>query len=264
MKNVVVTLTTIPERLLDTKYGENGIMSCIKSLQNQNYSDFEIHFNIPYISTYSMDEYVIPEWLYQFDKIKIFRTDDLGPATKAIPTIQRITNPETIIIICDDDLVYHKDMVNEHVKNQLERDCVFGYDSLGTTEPKFGDPRDHFVVSVPFEMGGNIMQHYKTVSYKRRYFDDDFFTDFVGKTRSDDILLSAYMNKQGIKKIVMPYEYEEKIETLEEWQIKGGVLTFPVLSHIHHDRVDGCRDPRNVEIEIPFFIPEEFKIKQYI
>lgn len=260
MKNVIVTLTTVTERLSDTKYGEYGIVACIESLQNQSYDDFEVHFNIPYISSYSGEEYIIPEWLHQFDKIKIFRTDDLGPVTKVIPTIQRVTNPDAIIIVCDDDLVYHKDMVSEHVKNQLERDCAFGYDSLGTTEPKFNDVRDHFVVSVPFEMYGKIMQHYKTVSYKRRYFDEDFFTNFVGKTRSDDILLSAYMTKQGIKKIVMPYEYEEKIETLELWQSKGGVTTFPVLKHTHHNPGDGCRDARNVAIEEPFFMPEEFKI----
>jgi glycosyltransferase involved in cell wall biosynthesis len=264
IKKVVITLTTVAERLSDTKYGENGIISCIKSLQNQSYTDFEIHFNIPYISAYSMEKYVIPDWLHQFDKVKIFRMDDLGAATKIIPTIERITNPETIIIVCDDDLVYHEDMVKEHVKNQSERDCAFGYDSLGTDEPKFNDVRDYFVVSVPFEMSGKIMQHYKTVSYKRRYFEDDFFTEFTGKTKSDDILLSAYMNKQGIKKIVMPYENEAKLETLEEWRGKGGVTTFPVLRHAHHDLGDGCRDPRCVEIQVPFFVPEEFKIKQYI
>ena len=261
---VILTLSTIPSRLSDTKYGDMGIKSCIESLQNQNYKDYEVHFNIPYICFYSNEEYVIPDWLNEFDKIKIFRTDDLGPVTKVIPTIERITDLETIIIVCDDDLVYHPDMINEHIKNQSERDCAFGYDSLGTYEPKFGDVRDHYIVSVPFEMSGKIMQHYKTVSYKRRYFDNDFFTDFVGKTKSDDILLSAYMQKQGILKRVMPYDKEEKLETLEQWQGKGGVTTFPVLRHTHHDTSDGCRDQRAVAIQEPFFIPEEFKQKEYI
>ncbi len=166
--------------------------------------------------------------------------------------------------MCDDDLVYHSDMIKEHVKNQSERDCAFGYDSLGTYEPKFNDVRDHYVVSVPFEMSGKILQHYKTVSYKRRYFDNDFFTDFVGKTKSDDILLSAYMQKQGILRRVMPYDGEEKLLTLEQWQSKGGVTTFPIIRHIHHDSGDGCRDPRAESIEPAFFIPQEFQIKQYI
>jgi len=261
---VVVTLTTIPSRLSDTKYGDNGIKANIESLSNQSYDDYEIHFNIPYTCLYSGEEYIIPEWLNDYPKVKVFRMDDLGPATKAVPTIQRVIDPETIIIVCDDDLVYHPDMIKEHVKHQSERDGAFGYDSLGTYTPKFNDVRDHYVVSVPFEMEGKIMQHYKTVSYKRRYFEDDFFTDFVGKTKSDDILLSAYMRKQGITKYVMPYDGEEKLETLEQWQSKGGVTTFPVLKHTHHDTGDGCRDQRAVAIQEPFFIPEEFKQKLYV
>lgn len=261
---VIVSLSTIPSRLSDIKYGDMGIKSCLKSLNEQSYSNYEIHFNIPYYSSYSGEKYEIPNWIEKFEKIKIFRVDDIGPATKVVPTLQRIEDPETIIIITDDDLVYHKDMIKEHSKNQMERDCVFGYDSLGTPSPIFNDKRDHFVVSVPFEVEGKILQHYKTVSYKRRYFEDDFFVKFVGKTKSDDILLAAYIKKQGIKKIVMPYEYEEKLETLEQWEQKGGVTTFPVLRHCSHDSGDGCRDERAVNIEVPFFVPQEFIDKQYI
>lgn len=260
----VITLSTIPSRLSDTKYGTHGIVSCIESLQNQTYNNYEIHFNIPYKSSYSGEDYIIPDWLEKYSKVIVYRTEDLGPVTKVVPTIQRISDPDTIIIVCDDDLVYHEEMVEEHVKNQTSRDCAFGYDSLGTTEPKFGDIRDHYVVSVPFEMKGKIMQHYKTVSYKRRYFEDDFFTDFVGKTKSDDILLSAYMSKKGIQKIVLPYKKEQKLNTLEEWQGKGGVTTFPVIRHTHHDSGDGCRDPRAVAIEPPFYIPKYFQDNGWI
>jgi hypothetical protein len=263
-RKVILTLSTIPSRLSDTKYGENGIKSCLKSLSEQSYSNYEIHFNIPYFSSYSGEKYELPSWISDFKKIKIFRVDDIGPATKAVPTIQRITEPETIIIVVDDDLIYHKDMIREHVKNQSTRDCVFGYDALDSVEPVFNDKRDHFVVSVPFEVEAKIMQHYKSVSYKRKYFDNDFFADFVGKTKSDDILLSAYMKKQNIKKIVMPYEHEEKIESLEDWEKKGGVITFPVIGMSHHDTGDGCRDDRAISIEPPFYIPQEFMDKKYI
>lgn len=246
---IILTLTTIPSRLSDDKYGDNGIKSCIESLQNQNYNDYEVHFNIPYINKHINQEYIIPEWLQNYDKIKVFRTEDLGPATKLIPTVERITDLETIIIVCDDDLVYHPDMINEHIRHQSERDCVFGYDSLDTYEPKFGDVRDHYVVSVPFEMSGKVLQHYKTVSYKRKYFKEDFF-DFTKEyySWSDDLLISAYMQKQGISRRVMPYENEEKLETLEQWQSKGGVTTFPVISHTSHDSYEGCNIFRQTNI----------------
>jgi hypothetical protein len=238
---LILTLTTIPSRLSDTKYGDMGIKSCIESLQNQNHNDYEVHFNIPYINKLTNEEYIIPEWLQDYDKIKIFRTEDLGPATKLIPTVERVTDPETIIIVCDDDLVYHPDMIIEHIKHQSERDCVFGYDSLGTYEPKFGDVRDHYVVSVPFEMNGKVLQHYKTISYKRKYFKEDFF-NFVKEyySWSDDLLISAYMQKEKISRKVMPYNGEEKLETFDQWSSKGGVTTFPVLCHTAHDGYEGC------------------------
>lgn len=248
--NVVLTLTTIPSRLLNNTYGDDGIKSCIQSLQNQNYSDYEIHFNIPYINKLTSEEYIIPDWLEEYDKIKVFRVDDLGPATKLVETVQRIQNPNTIIIVCDDDLVYHPDMIAEHVKNQSTRDFIFGYDALGTYEPKFDDVRDYYVVSVPFEMSGKVMQHYKTVSYKRKYFKADFF-DFVrdNYSWSDDLLISAYMQKNKIPRIVMPYEGEEKLLTLEQWQNRGGVSTFPVIKHTAHEAQEGCNTFRQNKVD---------------
>ena len=47
-KQVILTFTTIPSRLNDTKYGYNGIKSNLDSIVNQTYENYEIHFNIPY------------------------------------------------------------------------------------------------------------------------------------------------------------------------------------------------------------------------
>lgn len=247
---VIITLTTIPSRLGNTSYGDDGIKSCIESLQNQNYNNYEVHFNIPYTNKLTGEEYILPEWLESYDKIKIFRVEDLGPATKLISTVERITNPNTLIIVCDDDLVYHPDMIKEHVRHQSERDFVFGYDALGTYEPKFNDVRDYYVVSVPFEMKGKVMQHYKTVSYKRKYFKEDFF-DFVKEyySWSDDLLISAYMQKNNIPRIVLPYEGEEKLQTLEDWQNRGGVSTFPIIKHTSHDTTEGCNVFRQEKVD---------------
>lgn len=247
---VVLTLTTIPSRLSNNNYDDEGIKSCIESLQNQNYDDYEVHFNIPYTNKLTSEEYIIPEWLDNYNKIKVFRVEDLGPATKLISTVERITDPNTLIVVCDDDLVYHPDMIEEHVKHQSVRDFVFGYDALGTYEPKFNDVRDYYVVSVPFEMKGKVMQHYKTVSYKRKYFKKDFF-NFVKEyySWSDDLLISAYMQKNNIPRIVLPYEGEEKLQSLEDWQNRGGVSTFPVIKHTAHDTHEGCNVFRQEKVD---------------
>ena len=86
---------------------------------NQSFDDYEIHFNIPDENKLTKEKYIIPDWLLEYPKIKIFRTEDFGPATKLIPTVERIVDNDTIIVVVDDDLIYHEQMLQAQVANQL-------------------------------------------------------------------------------------------------------------------------------------------------
>jgi hypothetical protein len=256
MNQVIVTFTTIPSRLTPEDF-EEGIKSNIESLLNQDYEgEYEIHFNVPSILKHTNTEYIIPQWIREIannnPKFKIFENlEDLGPVTKIIHTLKRITDPEAIIIVCDDDLVYHPSMVSEQVKNQNKYpNTAVGYDGCGALDPTvFDDVRNHYVVSIYKDIEVNILQHYKTISYRRRFFEDDFLTDFALHSWNDDIAVAAYMGKQGIKKLVTYYEHEEPLLTIEEWRAKGGVLTFPVLGHTSHNREEGCTLYRDNQID---------------
>lgn len=241
---VVLTLTTIPSRL-NSSFQED-IKICLDSLLNQKFDNYEVHFNIPYKYNQTDEEYKIPDWLNEMcnenPRLKIFRGDDYGSITKIVDTIKRIEDPECIIITVDDDLVYHEEMISEQYKNQKERffNCAVGYDGISALDNVFRDMRNHYVVSVPCNVKVNVLQHYKTVSYKRRYFEDDFFSDFVGKSWADDIVVSAYMGKQKIEKYVTYYESENIPSNIEEWNLRGGVTTFPIIRHTQHETHEGC------------------------
>jgi hypothetical protein len=258
MSKVVVTLTTLPSRIIQEH--DTGFKSNLDSLLNQEYTgEYEIHLNIPNKLKHTGEEYVIPNWLKELvinnPKLKIFDgLEDLGPITKLYYTLKRVTDLNAIIIVCDDDLVYHSKMVDEQVKNQQKyENTAVGYDGTKAIDPNvFSDVRNHYVVSVYQDIPVHILQHYKTISYKRIWFGDDFFTDFVGKSWNDDILVSAYMSKQGIKRLVTCYENEEKLITLEQWQAKGGVETFPVLKHTSHEGAEGCNLYRQSQIDENF------------
>src|SRR3990167_878336 len=144
---VIVTLTTLPTRIIQDY--EHGIKSNIESLLNQSYDDYEIHFNVPTIYKRTGEVYNIPLWIQELTisnpKFKIFIVEDIGPITKLYYTLKRIEDPNAIIIVCDDDLVYHEDMVLEQVRNQekYERTAV-GYDgSRAEDQSIFGDVRNH-------------------------------------------------------------------------------------------------------------------------
>lgn len=247
----IVTLTTIPTRL--TNPDPLGFKACIESLLDQSYPDYQVWINIPEIHFYTKSKYVIPDWLQNLvdrdSKLRIFRTDDFGPATKLLPTVERVLDEEQIIIVADDDLVYHIDMVQAQVSNQEKwPESIVGYDGIvGRTEEGkrlevFGDSRDHYCVSIRKNVKVDILQHYKTVSYKRRFFEEDFF-QFCRELMiwDDDKLMASYFSHKKRDRRVTFHETDPVFNSWEEWLEKGGVKTFPVIEHTNNTEVkDGC------------------------
>lgn len=264
--SVIVSLTTVPERLSNDI--EEGIKLVLKSLCEQEYDDYEIHFNIPYVAKITNKEYTIPDWLHEYKlkykKLKIFRTEDVGPPTKFIPTLQRIKNSEIILIVVDDDLVYHKNMVREHVKYQNKFvDSVICYDGRGASEALYHDIRDHWVLCVTQVRETEGLQHYKSASYKAKLFTNDFYEFYFNKTLSDDVLVSRYFTDNGIKIYVVPYEDDIHLfETKELWDKNQGVETFPILRYAVSIQNTGCSDPEVLKFQPRFYEPKDLGRKK--
>jgi hypothetical protein len=259
---VVITLTTVPDRLECENI--RGIPSVIHALCKQDYDNYEIHFNIPHIHKVKNKEYIIPEWLdtlqQKYKHLKVFRTEDYGPPTKIVPTILRLNEPETIIIVVDDDFVYNKQLINEHVNYQKNfTKTAIGYDGLGSIIPEYGDGRDHFVCLVDKPTEVSTLQHYRSVSYKREFFEQDFFDVFVGKTLSDDILVSLYMRYKDIPLIVVPIPNHIPCINKEEYQNRIAVLQFPLDDRGYAPLDTGACDPEILKIQPRFFIPPELE-----
>lgn len=241
---IVVTLTTIPSRLV-SRYSYD-MRYCLESLLRQTHSEYEIHLNIPDRLELTGEEYVIPEWLENLEqaepKLNIFRgVNDYGPATKLVPTVERLTESHDIIIVVDDDHVYRDTLVEEHIKNQQKYEkAAVGYDGIDSLDRFYGDVRDYFCSGIKKDSRVKVLQHYKSISYKRRYFENDFF-DFVNEnlTWNDDVLMSAYMNSKGINRIVTHHEDDEEFENEETWRAGVG-RTFPIVKTTQHDRDEGC------------------------
>lgn len=266
-KSIVISLTTVPERLNNPN--EDGLKLVLKSLCTQKDNDYEIHFNIPNNYNITNEKYEIPTWMddykLEYPNLKIFRTEDLGPPTKFVPTIQRITNPDTIILVVDDDLVYHEEMVSEHRKYQeILLDSVIGYDGRGCEIPLFNhDIRDSWIICVTQIRETHSLQHYKSVSYKKKLFDVDFFTDYLGKTLSDDILISKYFRNNSVKMYVVPYEKDNHLfDTKEKWDLNQGVTSFPVLRYASSVENTGCNHPELLKLQPKFYEPSDLNIRK--
>jgi len=231
MKKVVLTLTTIPNRL--SKPIDNGVEKVIRFLCNLSYDDYEIHFNIPYVNKKTNEVYEIPDWLRLLDcctseKLKIYRTEDYGSLTKLLPTIQRITNPETVIITVDDDLEYIDGFIEEHLKKrEVYPDCALGFAGIASIPNGIC----HFCTPVKEDTRVKILEGYKTISYLRKFFQSDFEEFAVGNSWNDDMIISAYLGKERIHKIVLAYDKETDFRARAE--------SFPVVRSLPND-AGGC------------------------
>jgi hypothetical protein len=77
------------------------------SLLNQSVMPDEIHLNVPDVFARTGEPYVIPDWLIATPRVVLHRVSDIGPATKNVPTIERLEpGDDCIVITVDDDVRY--------------------------------------------------------------------------------------------------------------------------------------------------------------
>lgn len=201
-KRVVVSLTTIPDRIQDIKY-------TIVSLIKQTVKPDEIALNIPY-RTLKGKEYQIPPQLERLPLLKIYRLEeDLGPATKLLPTLKR-EHPDTQIIVADDDVVYSP-MFIEKLKEASDRYPENAVTTFGkklryrgqNEPPEYGGV--HAAWFKPLHLGSMGKSDYVMGVYgfvvKPRFFDEDIF-HFEDKPPEtiwvDDMHISGQLSLRGI------------------------------------------------------------------
>lgn len=236
MANVIVSLTTVPNRLMEQKE-YMGTRLGLKTILDQTNIDYHVHFNIPYTYKLTGESLVIPSWLEEYQSIyprlEIYRTEDLGAITKIVPTLERLTDPEDIVIVADDDLFYMDGMVLAHMDARKKYPNV----AIGFAGISAIDGSCHFCTTVARDTRVKILEGYKTVSYKRGFFDlDEFKQNFMSKSWNDDHTLSAYMGYKDIPKIVITYE--------RDTDFTPRVESFPVIGHTPIER-GGCWEFRN-------------------
>jgi hypothetical protein len=148
--------------------------------------------------------------------------------TKILPTILRTDENDNIIIITvDDDLSYEDGFIEYHLEKRKQYpNAAIGFAGISAINGIC-----HFCTTVKEDVRVKIIEGYKTVSYRRSFFKPDFFSEFVGESWSDDIILSAYMGKHNIEKWVVSYDKDEDYTPRVE--------SFPIIGHLPNDR-GGC------------------------
>jgi hypothetical protein len=122
----IITLTTIPSRL-------PHIAATLKSLMRQSRAPARIILNLPDFSKRENTPYTVPAFLQGLKSVQIVRCEDMGPATKVVPTLLR-EPPERKIIVVDDDRIYPANLVRD-LENAADLDVKSAFGMSGWVVP---------------------------------------------------------------------------------------------------------------------------------
>jgi hypothetical protein len=199
---VVVSLTTSPKRITELRETLDSVTTA------QTLKPDLVYLNIPEKFGRTGETYTIPEFLSSgvaYPSVKVNRIgEDEGPITKLTPALRAESDPETLIVIIDDDIVYEpqilEKMVTAYRKNPgavVSNKC----DSIGIIRKPIAGDRCHVV-----EGWGGIL-------FPRGAFKDDFWpylkTALANKNpcfTADDYVISNYLEKHGVTRVKLASE----------------------------------------------------------
>lgn len=268
---IYISLTTVPDRLNNQESAERNLISLLT--QNTD-KEYKVLYNVPDYYTGKLadnigrlpnqsevgDSITIPEWVYDLQKkyshLVIKRGKDYGPPTKIVGALTETKNPDDILIILDDDNLYHPDMIEYHVKKLKE----YPNAAIGFRGDRLFEKREwideegkqcYCFYSVPdlypifSDKNMMITGHWHSVGYKRSFFGDDFLEeDFLFNNHwSDDILVGYYAvkHKKDIKCVAWDKETDWRLINYHGRDCN----TFPVLESLPFEE-SGCHELRHV------------------
>lgn len=194
---VVVSTTTIPGRL-------EYISHIVNNMYTQSYRPDKLYLNIPrecrrLQSMYSDEE--VARIDTKGGWVEVVRCKDYGPATKLLGSIDKITDPETIVITVDDDQDYTSGLIYMLVSHaQRLKDAVV-CTQAATIHMRAtsctGRTNDTAEVMYAEGFGG--------IAYRRKFITPQWFDMYSNISSecwlSDDLVFSTLLAEQGVKRV---------------------------------------------------------------
>lgn len=193
-ERVVISLTTSPKRI-------HLMESTIRSITNdQSRKPDLVYLNIPERFGRTNEPYTIPDFLQNYPLVRVNRVEkDEGPITKLTPAVRAEKDPNTIIIILDDDIVYDVNLVSDLLRESHNHPgvCIANVcaDDFLQINPRVPSPNCE------------ILEGWGAVLFRRSMFSSDFeeylstVLDYDRCFTSDDYTIGNYLSKHGIKQI---------------------------------------------------------------
>jgi len=208
MVRVVVSLTTIPTR-------EESVIKTIESIQKGTYRVNDIYVNLPvWYPRFKCGPDPNLESKLVSMGVKVNKCKDYGSLTKLIPILDIETDPETLIVIVDDDMTYQPRVVEGLVRANEEFKCPVGYSGIAYPETAIqymGHPG--FILFQGHGKSTEILECAFGVLFARKHLEGypvpEPMTPHSDKClyTTDDYMFSKFFDSKSIEKKVACYPW---------------------------------------------------------
>lgn len=259
---IYISLCAMPDRL---EFQDSSIQ-CLTALLNQNTNrEYKVVLNVP-LSLKNYTNTTIPNWVIDLqknnsDKFIILRDEiDYGPITNLLSPIKMINmDDDDIIIICDDDHMYHLDMLEYHIKKLNEYPthhaiCFRGNQPLELRDWTENNTRYgkfyHSCVLFPtkHDIYLKLPDHWHSVSYRRKFIQNDIFDpEFLSITWNNDILMGCYAWSHNFYFLCANYDKETDFRPVN--YDGRGANSFPLEKMLPFSGDGGCYRWRQKNIQ---------------
>ncbi|CAB9504287.1 expressed unknown protein [Seminavis robusta] len=208
-RRVVVSLTTTPPRIV-------GIFPVLLSLERQSRVPDAIYLNVPQYSKRFNQEYVVPKALQKLSWLTLnMDCEDYGPATKLIPTLEKETDPDTLIINVDDEYIYPPDFVESLVHQHLKAPYIafanagqmIDTDHFSSTGVRVRSACHYYTRQWKKQLAAvDILEAFQGAIFRRDFFSLESIKNIPSNCfGTDDIWISAELAKKGITRVRIPF-----------------------------------------------------------
>lgn len=247
---IYLSLTTVPQRLTNWEVAKINLDSLLNQKTNK---DYKVVLNIPNFYKNKNIEYTIPQELIEYQSqnanLIINRVkEDYGPIVKLTGILEYTSDPNDILIVLDDDQLYHEEMLEyqlmkmeEHPEDIITfrgdiplRKCTWesenkNYLIFKTTHRYFPVQSDCYL---------KIPGHWHSVGYKRSFFDDGFLSeDNISLSVNDDVVVGYYFGKR--KRYFRCVSWDKETDFRPVNDDGRGSWSFPIVEQLP---VDGAFD----------------------
>jgi hypothetical protein len=133
--------------------------------------------------------------------------EDPGPIMKVLPTLDRETDSETLIITIDDDVVYPADMIEVFLEATRQHPGA----AFGSKGFNFDAATGHILPSRGQLESCDVLQGYGACAYRRKFFDVNLLRRTLadqptGFRYSDDVILSNHLAHNTVPRLTVELE----------------------------------------------------------